>query len=50
MFKYGNVNVGAGIQDIIFRQGSDSPDDDGLDTFYTYPISASSSLLSTYCG
>ena len=32
MFKYGDVNVGAGIQDIIFRQGSDSADDDGLDT------------------
>jgi len=32
MFKYGDVNVGAGIQDVIFRQGSDSADDDGLDT------------------
>ena len=32
MFKYGNMNVGAGIQDVIFRQGSDSADDDGLDT------------------
>ena len=32
MLKYGNVNVDVGIQDIIFRQGSDSADDDGLDT------------------
>jgi len=32
MFKYGDVNIDVGIQDIIFRQGSDSADDDGLDT------------------
>jgi hypothetical protein len=32
MFKYGDVNVDVGIQDVIFRQGSDSADDDGLDT------------------
>jgi len=32
MFKYGNMNLSAGIQDVIFRQGSDSADDDGLDT------------------
>ena len=32
MFKYGNVNIDVGIQDVIFRQGSDSADDDGLDT------------------
>ena len=32
MFKYGDVNVDVGIQDVIIRQGSDSADDDGLDT------------------
>jgi len=32
MFKYGDVNIDLGIQDVIFRQGSDSADDDGLDT------------------
>ena len=32
MFKYGDVNVDVGIQDIIIRQGSDSDDENGLDT------------------
>ena len=32
MVEYGDVKIDVGIQDVIFRQGSDSEDDDGLDT------------------
>ena len=32
MFEYGDVHFDVGIQDVLFRQGSDSTDADGLDT------------------
>ena len=32
MVEYGDVKLDVGIQDVIFRQGSDSEEDDGLDT------------------
>ena len=32
MFEYGDVHFDVGIQDVLFRQGSNSTDADGLDT------------------